>query len=103
MPKTQLARRIRAPSFVNARPQLYRRLADLQFVMQLASRRGSIDGRRLALPDGGIDAEALAAERAVETHSELADQYFRSETDSEGRDSHMIKPFTDGVEAANHL
>ncbi len=85
----------------------YRALANARFVGQVVGSRSSIDHRRLELPPGGIDAEQLAATFELEHHSKLADDYFGASADERARSasdvSHLLKPFTDPVEAANHL
>jgi len=85
----------------------YRHLADAKFVAELATSRNSIDRQREAMPPGGVDAERLAAEQAVEHHSKRADEYFGSGVDetthAQTDAAHILKPFTDSVEAAHHL
>lgn len=85
----------------------YRRLADAKFIADVATARNGIDRQRVTTPPGGVDAEHLASALEVELHSQRADEFFGAETTGDERaqteDAHLRKPFTDAVDASNHL
>lgn len=87
--------------------RLYRRLADVWFIVDVLRSRNSVDRQRLALAPGGIDAEQLATEVELERHSKRADEFFGGgrapEESKASADAHMLKPFSDPIEASNHF
>jgi SAM-dependent methyltransferase len=81
--------------------------ADLGFLLEVLVARLSIDRHRSELRPGDIDAEALSRSYDVAVHAAKADEYFGAGLEDaprrESMSAHLIKPFNDAVDAANHL